>query len=96
MSSSDQQLGAELPSPCQELAIRQLSARIWDQAHSRFDGLDPKQAFAEGYYIGIASGILAVKQVKREARKESRKLENLLNVAAISLLSLFALHFLDK
>jgi len=79
--------------PTDELAIRHASADAWHMTWGQAPPktLTPEQAFTEGHYIGMASGVLACRQVRMECKLRIRQLEaERLGVFAVGLLALAA------
>jgi hypothetical protein len=71
------------PTPTEELEMRQLCANVWSVSWANATDLTPEQSFTEGYLLAFWGGILAMRQVKLEARQRTQQL-----VAALPLLNL--------
>lgn len=79
--------------PTEELELRQASAEAWRATWGQAPPktLTPEQAFTEGHYIGLASGVLACRQVRMECKLRIRQLEaERAAVFAVGLLALAA------
>jgi hypothetical protein len=77
--------------PHTELRMRQCGEAVWNATCAHDPDITPKQAFTEGHYIGMASGVLACRQVRMECKLRIRQLEaERAAVFAVGLLALAA------
>lgn len=77
--------------PTEELELRQASADAWHMTWGQAPPktLTPEQAFTEGHYIGLASGVLACRRTRMECKLRILQLEA--ERAAVFALGLLAL-----
>jgi hypothetical protein len=53
-----------LPTPAEELEIRQYSEEAWRLTWANCTELSPKQAFIEGHYLAFWCGIMACRKTR--------------------------------
>lgn len=79
-----------LPTPTEELEIRQQSEEAWRFTWANCTDLTPKQAFIEGHYLAFWCGIMACRATRLGAQRRADQLEVQLNLALTALVVVIA------
>lgn len=79
-----------LPTPAEELEIRQEAEESWRLTSIECPDLTPRQAFIEGHYLALWSGVLACRATRKEVEGRADRLEVQLNLARTALVVVIA------
>ena len=74
-----------LPTPTEELEIRQQSEEAWRFTWANCTDLTPKQAFIEGHYLAFWCGIMACRTTRKAAQQRVDRLETQLSLTLTAL-----------
>jgi hypothetical protein len=74
-----------LPTPTEELEIRQQSEEAWRLTWANCTDLTPKQAFIEGHFLALWCGVLACRTISDQAKQRAERLEMVLSLSLLSL-----------
>jgi hypothetical protein len=76
-----------LPTPAEELEIRQYSEQAWQVTWANCVELSPRQAFIEGHYLAFWCGILACRKTRLKCEQRIKRLETTLSLTLLALLA---------
>jgi hypothetical protein len=79
-----------LPTPAEELEIRQYSEEAWRFTWANCTELSPKQAFIEGHYLAFWCGIMACRKTRLEVKDRIERLETALSLSLLALVAAIA------
>lgn len=79
-----------LPTPTEELEIRQQCEEAWQQTWANAADLTPKQAFIEGHYLAFWCGVMACRATRLETQQRADWLEIQLNLTRTAMVVVIA------
>ena len=79
-----------LPTPTEELKIRQHCEEAWRLTWANATELSPQQAFIEGHYLAFCCGIMACRKTRLEVKDRIERLETALSLSLLALVAAIA------
>lgn len=74
-----------LPTPAEELEIRQHCQETWRLTWANSTELTPQQAFVEGHYLAFWCGVMACRKTRLECEQRIERLETALSLSLVAL-----------
>ena len=76
-----------LPTPAEELEIRQHCEKAWRLTWASAAELTPRQAFIEGHYLAFWCGIMACRKTRLDVKDRIERLETALRLSLLALVA---------